>query len=199
MGLLRIGVLALQGAFAKHLQMLHSLGVQAVEVRKPAELAACNALIIPGGESTSILKQIDFIHFAEPLQIFAKQKSIFGTCAGLILMSQEVVGDSMKPFQLMDIKVERNAYGSQAESFRTTIDLTLDAPKPHPFPAIFIRAPRIRATGPGVELLGKYQGEPVLVKEGHHLACTFHPELGLDQSVHAYFIKMVKEYDDQAT
>jgi 5'-phosphate synthase pdxT subunit len=186
---LKVGVLALQGAFAKHIEMLHKLGVETVEVRKPADLDACSGLIIPGGESTTILKHVQFIQFGEPLRLFAKERPIFGTCAGLILMSKEVLGDSMTPFHLLDIKVERNAFGRQAESFQTAIPLMLEQTKESSFPAIFIRAPRIREVGKEVAVLGKLEGEPVLVRQGLHMGCTFHPELSGDIAVHAYFLE----------
>lgn len=189
---LKVAVLALQGAFYKHILMLKKLGVQAVEVRKPEELAGCDGLIIPGGESTAICKQIHFIEFAEPLRAFAKQKPVFGTCAGLILMAREVINNSIAPFQLLDIKVERNAFGSQKESFQTEVNLILEESKEQPFPAIFIRAPRIREIGSKVQVLGKLKQEPVLVRQGLHLGSTFHPELGSNEAVHAYFLKIIK-------
>lgn len=193
MKILRVGVLALQGAFAKHMAMLISLGVQAIEVRKPADLATCDALILPGGESTTIMKQMQFIDFIEPFRQFSKEKPVFGTCAGLILMSREILSDKMVPFQLLDVAVERNAFGRQAESFRETIDITLDSSKSKPFSAVFIRAPRIRDVGDQVKILGTLDKEPILIQQGRHLGATFHPELTGDASIHSYFIHLLKQ------
>lgn len=196
MGATIIGVLALQGAFAKHIQMMESLGVKAIEVRKPHELSECDALIIPGGESTTMMKQMRFIDFPDAFRSFARSKPVFGTCAGLILMSDEIVADTMEPFHLLDIAVERNAFGRQIESFEAQIDFSPnkdpDKGKPHKLQAIFIRAPRIVKTGSQVQTLAAYEGEPVLVQQGCHLGATFHPELSHDQTVHAHFLRMVK-------
>lgn len=181
-----IGVLALQGGFAKHIQMLQRLGVKTVEVRAPQDLASCEGMIIPGGESTVMMKQLQFSKLLEPLQSFAKEKPLFGTCAGLILMSSEILSDPMQPLQLLDIHVERNAFGRQVESFQTNIALNLPSGKSSA-EAIFIRAPRIKKVGASVKVLAKFEGEPVLVLDGHHLGATFHPELTLDPTVHMFF------------
>lgn len=186
-----IGVLALQGAFAKHMAMLESIGVHSIDIRKPNELDKCEGLIIPGGESTTMMRQVGFISFEEALKTFAKQKPIFGTCAGLILMSQEIIADSMEPFGLLDVTVERNAFGRQYESFGVNLSANLGA-KPQTIEAFFIRAPRIRSHGPEVEILAAYEHEPVLVKQGFHLGATFHPELTHDTSIHKYFAKLVE-------
>lgn len=190
-----IGVLALQGAFAKHAHMLHSLNAQAVEVRKPLDLAPCDALIIPGGESTTMMKQMQFINFSDPFREFAKHKPVFGTCAGLILMSHDIIDDEMQPFNLLDISVERNAFGRQVESFYADVDFTPNpaSAKKTQLQAMFIRAPRIRRAGPGVQILATYQDEPIIVQQGHHLGASFHPELTLDSTVHAHFLKMCKK------
>jgi len=188
-----VGVLALQGAFKKHIEALTALGVKAIEVRKPEELAVCAGLIIPGGESTTMMKQIGFIELAEALHSFAVEKPVFGTCAGLILISREIIGDSMKPFNLMNITVERNAFGSQVESFHTSIEAKFSEKHPCQIEAIFIRAPRIRQIGPEVRVLASYEGEPVLVQQGHHLGATFHPELTSDRSVHKHFIGLINK------
>lgn len=185
-----IGVLALQGAFAKHIEMLNALGVAAKEVRYAHDLDECEALIIPGGESTVISQQMHFSKIEDALKAFAKQKPVFGTCAGLILMSHEIVGSQIKPYDLIDITVERNAFGRQAESFLTKIELMTNSRN---VPAIFIRAPRIRRCSPEVQILAKYENEPVLVQQGHHLAATFHPELTGDTSIHKYFLAMVRK------
>lgn len=186
-----VGVLALQGAFAKHAEMLKRLGATVVEVRRPSDLELCDGLIIPGGESTTIFKQITFINLAEPLKEFAKKKPIFGTCAGLILMSKEILGDKMKPFNLLDVTVERNAFGRQVESFSTDIEITLKPGTRLQFPAVFIRAPRIRHVDAGVKVMAEFEGEPVLVQQGRHLGATFHPELSNDVALHAYFLRLL--------
>lgn len=188
-----VGVLALQGAFAKHIEMLKSLNVNAIEVRTPEELLACDALIIPGGESTAMMNQIGFIKMGQPLVDFAKSKPVFGTCAGLILMSNEVIGDKMIPFKIVDIAVERNAFGRQADSFVTDLQLTLKSGQSKQIPALFIRAPKIRSVGEEVKVLAEFEGEPVLIQQGRHLASTFHPELTNDSSVHAYFLKLISK------
>lgn len=189
-----VGVLALQGAFAKHAEMLRSLGVSVIEVRTPADLSRCDGLVIPGGESTTMVRQIKFIELEEPLKIFSTHKPIFGTCAGMILISNKIIADSMKPFGFLDISVERNAFGRQVESFVIPLELNLyKDSSPIIFEGLFIRAPRIREVGPDVEVLAEFQGEPVLVRQGKHLASSFHPELTSDNAVHAYFIKLIEQ------
>lgn len=184
-----IGILALQGDFAKHAEMVQSLGVETVELRMPDDLAGCEGLIIPGGESTVMLRQIDFIGMRQPLLEFAKNKPVFGTCAGLILMSKEIEGSSLKPLELLDIIIERNAYGRQIASFEAGIEL-LGIDGPLHFPAIFIRAPKIRAHE-GIEVLAMFQNEPVLIRQGHFLGAAFHPELTGNPHIHRLFIEMV--------
>lgn len=187
-----VGVLALQGAFMKHAEMLKETGAFAVEVRKPQDLAKCEGLIIPGGESTTIFKHMAFIGLTEPLKEFAEKKPIFGTCAGLIVMSHEILGDIRKPLDLLNVVVERNAFGRQVESFRTEIQVALKQSTHVPFPAIFIRAPRIRQVGKDVQVLAEFEGEPVLIQQGRHLAATFHPELSGHPLIHSYFLKLLR-------
>lgn len=184
---MRVGVLALQGAFAKHVQMLKALGVDAFEVRKAADLEACEALVIPGGESTAIIRLLKEENFIQKLAAFGQSHPVFGTCAGLILMSKESV------LGWLDVVVERNAYGPQAESFQADIELKLGGRQPLSFPALFIRAPRIRHCGPQVEVLASFQEEPILVKQGHFLGATFHPELTNSSLIHEYFIKLIEK------
>ncbi|EFB42024.1 MULTISPECIES: pyridoxal 5'-phosphate synthase glutaminase subunit PdxT [Parachlamydia] len=187
-----IGVLALQGAFAKHMEMLHALSIQAKEVRTPQDLQECDGLIIPGGESTTISKQMRYIHLEEPIREFAKKKPLFGTCAGLILMASEVDIGEITPFHLLDISVQRNAYGRQIESFEAEVDIFLGRPK-QTFPAIFIRAPLIKSCGKQVEILSSFNHTPILVQQGRHLGATFHPELSHQTMIHRYFFKLVKD------
>ncbi len=191
--MMTIGVLALQGNFAKHIEMLSNLSVHTIEVKKPEDLDKCDGLIIPGGESTVIFRQMNFIKLNEKLVEFGEKKPIFGTCAGLILMSSEIISSPMKPFGFLDIKVERNGFGRQVESFRDNVQIYLNAKKQAAsFPAIFIRAPRIKSCEPAVEVLAEYNGEPILIKQGHHLGASFHPELTTDTSIHRYFISLVQ-------
>src|SRR5262249_38881223 len=150
-GRVRIGVLALQGAFAKHVEKLRDLHIEAVEVRTVNDLQQCDALVIPGGESTAILRLLARGGLVQPLVGFMKTHPTFGTCAGLILMSKEIIAESPPPFGFFNIAVERNAYGRQADSFQACIDLQIEGRHPTPFPAIFIRAPRIRKWGSEVE------------------------------------------------
>lgn len=189
---MRIGVLALQGDFSKHAEVLRSLGVEVQEVRKPEELAVCDGLIIPGGESTVMLKQMQFIDMPKHLIAFAKRKPVFGTCAGLILMSQKVEESPLQPLQLLDVTIERNAFGRQVESFHAFISLEWAPEHVKVFPAFFIRAPRIRAHGSPVRVLATFEEEPVLIQQGHHLGASFHPELTADPIIHQYFIDLIK-------
>ena len=182
-----VGVLALQGAFAKHQAVLESLGVATKTVRRPQELEGCEGLVIPGGESTTMLKQIAFIGFRDALCDFAATKPVFGTCAGLILLAKEVVGGTMDTLGLMNITVERNGFGPQYESF--SAEISLQAGK---FNGVFIRAPRLQRAGAGVKVLAQYNGEPVWVQQGHLLGTSFHPELTKDLTIHRYFVQLLR-------
>ncbi|MBI2467932.1 MAG: pyridoxal 5'-phosphate synthase glutaminase subunit PdxT [Candidatus Rokubacteria bacterium] len=188
---MKIGVLALQGDFAAHTRAFARLGVEAVEIRKPAELDGLDGLVIPGGESTTLLKLMAE-GFPPALGAFhAAGRPIYGTCAGLILLAREVIGPRQLSLGFIDVTVERNAYGRQRESFEATGEARLgDAPDP--VPLIFIRAPRIVRVGPGVTTLAAWRGEPVLVREDGILAGSFHPELADDLTVHRYFRDMVE-------
>jgi len=134
-----------------------------------------------------------FINFFDAFREFGAKKPVFGTCAGIILMSHKIISDSMKPFNLLDITVERNAFGRQVESFHTDLDVVLSGNgKSQEVPAVFIRAPRIRQVGTDVNVLAMYEGEPVLVQQGRHLGATFHPELSSNSNIHVFFIEKVK-------
>ena len=183
-----IGVLALQGAFAKHISILNSLGVEAIEIRKPEQLKRCHGLIIPGGESTTMVRQLRFSDLLGPLSEFTKENPIFGTCAGLILMANDVVDNSVESLNLLDITVERNGYGRQLESFSTDLQLKLN--KSTTFHGVFIRAPRIKRFGSGIRVLAKHQGEPVAVQKDRAIACCFHPELTDNSAIHRYFLQL---------
>lgn len=190
---MRIGVLALQGDFSKHAHVVRSLGVEVQEVRKPQDLEGCQGLIIPGGESTVMLRQLDFIQMRETLLAFAQRKPVFGTCAGLILMSRHVQAFPLHPLQLLDVEIERNAFGRQIESFEAFISLELTPGHSKIFPAFFIRAPRMRKWGKEIQILAQLENEPVLVRQGFHLGASFHPELTADPQIHQYFIQMIRE------
>jgi 5'-phosphate synthase pdxT subunit len=188
---MKIGVLALQGDFERHATALARCGVHAVEVRKPAELADVDGLIIPGGESTTLLKLMDAWGFVPALEKFhADGRPIFGTCAGLILLARDVDNPRQFSLDFIDVGVERNAYGRQRESFEARGTASLDG-RATPVEMVFIRAPRIRRLGAGVETLARHGDEPVLAQEGSVLVATFHPELTDDPSVHEYFCSMV--------
>lgn len=188
-----VGILALQGDFQKHINILQSLGYHPILVRKPEHLQPCSALILPGGESTSMRRQMQFIGLDSAIKEFSKTKPLFGTCAGLILMARSLIPtdqlEDQHPLELLDIVVERNAFGRQNESFKENIQLQFD--KETSCEAIFIRAPRIRACKEHVQVLARYQGEPVLVQQGHHLGATFHPELTDTVSVYRHFLKNI--------
>lgn len=189
----KIGVLALQGAFAKHKSMLEKLEVAVILVRTPEDLQQCDGLIIPGGESTTIYRQMNFIELVAPVCEFAKTKPVFGTCAGLILMSKDLINGSLtQPFGLLDVTVERNSYGRQIDSFQTELEISLMKTS-KAVSAFFIRAPRIRRCGSDIKILAKYCDEPVLVQQKFHLGATFHPELTADTFIHEYFLSLVDE------
>ncbi len=182
----------MQGAFREHAAALRKCGCDAVEIRKPADLEAIDALIIPGGESTTIGKLLNDYGLTEP--ILAKARDglpVFGTCAGAILVAKELVDSDQPRLGLMDIKVRRNAYGRQVDSFEVEVEIPVLGKEP--FPAVFIRAPRIEDARPGVEVLARYREGIILVRQGNLLAATFHPELTEDLRLHRYFLRMVAE------
>jgi pyridoxal 5'-phosphate synthase pdxT subunit len=188
----RIGVLALQGDFALHARALEKCGVEAVEVRKPEQLDDVEGLIIPGGESTTLLKLMDAWGFVPALEKFhGAGKPMFGTCAGLILLARDVESPRQFSLGLVDVTVERNAYGRQRESFEASGVARLDG-RAVPLEMVFIRAPRIRRAGPGVEILAEHGGEPVMARQDRVLVATFHPELTDDCTVHRYFCDLVR-------
>jgi 5'-phosphate synthase pdxT subunit len=178
---MRVGVLALQGNFREHAAMLRSLGAEVVEVRLPEQLDGLDGLVIPGGESTTILRLMDLYGLEEALRRFAAP--ILGTCAGMILLDRAHLG-------LADVEVARNAYGRQVASFEA--DLELDG-EDEPQRGVFIRAPRVGAWGPDVEVLAAHEGEPVLLRDGRILVASFHPELTDDTRVHERFLDLVRE------
>lgn len=181
-------MLALQGAFHAHGEVLRSLGAETVEVRLPDQLGEVDRLVIPGGESTTLVRLVDEYRFEEPLRAFAVAgKPILATCMGVILLAREVTGPAQRSLGLLDVTVERNAYGRQVDSFEATGTF-----RGEPFPMVFIRAPRITSAGKSVETLGSRNGEPVIVRQKNILAATFHPELSGDPAVHRFFLEMVR-------
>jgi 5'-phosphate synthase pdxT subunit len=183
----RIGILAIQGDYAAHAEALTESGAAPVEVRKPSELAGLDGLILPGGESTTMLKFLK-LRFFEALEEFCGSHPVFGTCAGAILLARKVVNPAQRSLGLLDAIVERNAYGRQIDSTILTAETALPG---GPLEMVFIRAPRIAETGPGVEVLARRDGFPVLVRQGNLMAATFHPELSHDRRVHRLFVETV--------
>lgn len=186
----RIGVLAIQGNFALHAEALREAGANPVEVRNPEELAGLDGLILPGGESTTMLKFLERRHFFDKLKEFAGTRPVFGTCAGAILLAREVRHPHQRSLGALDAVVERNAYGRQNESSIHTSESQLPG---DPLEMVFIRAPRIVETGPEVEILARRDGFPVLVRQGRLMAATFHPELSTDRRVHQLFVDAVRQ------
>lgn len=178
---LRIGVLALQGAFREHAGMLRRLGAEVVEVRLPEQADGLDGLVLPGGESTTIMRLAGLYELDDALRSF--DGAILGTCAGMIVLDRAHLG-------LIDVEVDRNAYGRQVASFEAELDLVGDDV---PFRGVFIRAPRVRDVGADVEVLGRLDGEPVLLRDGRVLAASFHPELTDDVRVHRLFLELVRE------
>jgi 5'-phosphate synthase pdxT subunit len=188
-----IGILALQGDFEAHRKAIEQAGGEPVEVRSPADLAALDALIIPGGESTTILKLLREESLFEPLQQFGAQKPVFGTCAGAILLATEVLNPPQDSLGLIDMSVERNAYGRQIDSRIEQIEF-----EGEPAEAVFIRAPAIRRVGPAAKVLATYLNAPVVVEQGLHMIATFHPELGRDNRFHKRLIEKARNVSTTA-
>jgi 5'-phosphate synthase pdxT subunit len=178
---MRVGVLALQGAFREHVAVLERLGVDAVEVRLPEQLEGLDGLVIPGGESTSIMRLMGLYGLDEAIRSF--EGPIFGTCAGMIVLDRDRLG-------MIDLRVERNAFGRQVASFEASLEIEGED---EPFTAVFIRAPWVADAGPGVAILAEVDGHPVLAREGRILVASFHPELTDDTRVHERFLQLVRE------
>jgi 5'-phosphate synthase pdxT subunit len=176
-----IGVLALQGNFREHVAMLRRLGAEAIEVRKPEELEGLDGLVIPGGESTTFTRLMRLYGLDEAVREFAAP--VLGTCAGMIVLDRNHLG-------ALDLEVDRNAYGRQVASFEADLALSGDA---KPLRGVFIRAPRVRQSGPDVEVLADLDGEPVLLRQGRFIVASFHPELTDDTRVHERFLDLVRE------
>jgi 5'-phosphate synthase pdxT subunit len=181
-----IGILALQGDFDAHRKAIERAGGRAMEVRTAEDFKACEGLIVPGGESTTMLKLLEIENLTEPLRQFAAEKPVFGTCAGAILLAHSVTSPRQPSLNLIDIDVERNAYGRQLNSEVASVDAS-----GQDMEAVFIRAPKILRVGPGGKVLATYNGDPVWVEQGRHMATTFHPELTSDSRVHRRFLEKV--------
>jgi pyridoxal 5'-phosphate synthase pdxT subunit len=187
---MKIGVLALQGAFREHRQMFEKLGAKVIEVRFPEQLENLQGIVIPGGESTTIVKLMGSYGFDKALPEFYKGGgAIWGTCAGAIAIAKDIVGYPEQPrLGLMDMAVERNAYGRQVASFETDVAVKTFE---NPFHVVFIRAPRIASVGKEVEVLATFKDNPIMVKQGQLMATVFHPELTKDTRIHRYFLENV--------
>lgn len=187
-----VGVLAIQGDFEEHRQMLEKLGVEVSEIRLPHQLDGIDGLIIPGGESTTIAQLIDIYHFRDVLrEKIEGGLPVWGTCAGMIIISNKLTDHRPEPLHLMDIEVSRNAFGRQVDSFEADVQVDdIDGP---PFHCVFIRAPGVNKMGEGVKVLAKLEdGRPIAVRQGHMLATSFHPELTDDTRIHGLFIKIIE-------
>ena len=187
----RIGVLAIQGDYAAHAEALAEAGAVPVEVRKQEELNGLDGLILPGGESTTMLKFLERRHLFDGLKHFCFTHPVFGTCAGAILLAREVRNPVQTSLGVLDVVVERNAYGRQIDS---SIEFSESAFGGEKLEMVFIRAPRILGVGPGVEVLARRDGMPTLVRQGRLMAATFHPELSKDRRVHKGFVDLVKAH-----
>jgi 5'-phosphate synthase pdxT subunit len=185
---MQIGVLALQGAFAAHSDCLTSIGVQSIEVRTPEQLSSVDALLMPGGESSTMSQLLESSGLFDPIATrITDGMPVFGTCAGMILLASEILDgrSDQRSFSAIDISVRRNAFGRQVDSFEATINSSVGE-----FHGVFIRAPRIERVGDDVEVLGSIKDEPVLVRQGNVLAASFHPELSNDARLHEYFVSI---------
>lgn len=185
---MQVGVLALQGAFAAHSDCLTSIGVQSIEVRNPEQLSSVDALLMPGGESSTMSQLLESSGLFDPIATrIADGMPVFGTCAGMILLASEILDgrSDQRSFSAIDISVRRNAFGRQVDSFEATINSSVGD-----FHGVFIRAPRIERVGDQVEVLGSINDEPVLVRQGNVLAASFHPELSNDARLHEYFVSI---------
>lgn len=186
----RVGVLALQGDFACHQRSLAALGVQVARVSMPQDLAGLDALVMPGGESTTMLRLLESTGLRAPLEKFVREKPVLGTCAGLILLAREAGTLPFPTLGALDVTVERNAYGRQIDSFSAELDTpVLGAP----LQGVFIRAPRIREVGKGVEVIARRGEEPVGVRQGQTVGIAFHPELTQDLRLHRWFLEDVAQ------
>ena len=195
--MVRIGILALQGDFDAHARTYAVLGVDTVELRRVSDLREIDGLVLPGGESTTLLKLMEDEPWFEALRAFRDAgKALFATCAGAILLARDVVDPAQRSVGLLDATIRRNGFGRQVDSFETDLDVVGEE---RPVKAVFIRAPRFLAVGPEVEVLARLDEEPVLVRQGNMLAATFHPELTEDRRLHRRFLELAKNQQDPET
>ncbi|ERJ12526.1 pyridoxal 5'-phosphate synthase glutaminase subunit PdxT [Haloplasma contractile] len=190
---MKLGVLALQGSYIDHLKYFSKLNEDTILVKEPEQLKDIDALIIPGGESTTMRRLIDKYKFMDELKSFCKQKPVFGTCAGMIILAKEVI-DNPTHIGILDVRVRRNAFGRQVDSFEEDVEVTGVGP----VEGVYIRAPYIEHVGNQVEVIGKHKEHVVAVKQGNILATSFHPELTDDYKIAEYFINMVDKHKEQA-
>jgi pyridoxal 5'-phosphate synthase pdxT subunit len=190
---LRVGILSLQGAVEPHAEKLRALGAEVVEVRLPEHLVGIQGIILPGGESTAMIKLLHKNKLWEALASFVQTQPAWGVCAGAILLANRVASPEQDSLKALDITVERNAFGRQLDSFEADVQTTASWPKSKPLHSVFIRAPRIRDIGPDVQVLAKWQGEPVMVRSKRTLVSTFHPELTDSSQVHEYFLSLCEK------
>lgn len=188
-----IGILALQGAVEPHHHKLRSMGVETMSVRTAEDLRRCQGLIIPGGESTTFLKLVDQNNLRKSIVTFAERQSVWGVCAGSILMAKEVENPPQESFGLVPIRVRRNAYGRQNESFIALFELNLPGGSSMPQEGVFIRAPQVVEWEDDVIVIGKYDEKPVVLQYQQHLITTFHPELSESTALHQYFVSLTQQ------
>ena len=192
---MKIGVLALQGAVREHVNSIEACGAEVILVKRTEHLVGIDGLILPGGESTTMRRLLDLYGMMEPLRAFAKAgHPMFGTCAGLILLADSIVGYDQPHIGVMNVKVERNSFGRQVDSFEAPLSIKGVA---EDFPAVFIRAPHITEIGPEIDVLCEHNGRIVMAQQGQFLGCSFHPELTEDHRVTAYFVQQVENYIKQ--
>jgi 5'-phosphate synthase pdxT subunit len=189
---MKIGVIAVQGDFYKHIQTLNLLDIQSIEIRSEEDLESCDGLILPGGESTTILKLIIKNNLFKKIQDFGKERFIMGTCAGAILLAEKVINPPMQSLKLIDIEISRNAYGRQIDSFVDRVEVSINSNKEF-FEGVFIRAPKIIKIGEGVKPLGYFKRNVVLAENKNIVVSTFHPELTNNNRIHKYFINKIRE------
>jgi pyridoxal 5'-phosphate synthase pdxT subunit len=185
---LKVGVLALQGAFREHVRVLESLGARAHEVRLPRDLVGLDGLIIPGGESTTMGKLMEEYGLTAPLRRFVAERPVFGTCAGLIMLAARTTEGDQPLLAALDVTVRRNAFGRQVHSFEAPVELTLSDGRVDVVPGVFIRAPWVESWADTIEVVARFEGHVVGVRQGHLLGVAFHPELTADCSLHSYFL-----------
>ena len=185
----KIGILALQGNFDQHKKMFDLLGIDNIFIRYSSDVEKCDAIVIPGGESTTMSKQIDRNNLRHVLKEYSKTNSLFGTCAGMILLSSNNESKNLQPLGIMDFTINRNAYGKQIESFSD--DLQLNFSDATDFHAVFIRSPKVSKIGKNIKILAKYKKQPVMITDGRHFVTTFHPEIGSDIRIHNYFMEQI--------